>query len=507
MNQNARRGMPRVCALRPLPLLILLVGVLNPGVAQAQLPSGWTGSNVGRPAVAGRADYSGATFNVEGAGTRVGLVADQFYFVHRRITGNVTIVARVASVEYTHASAKAGVMIREWLTGGSRHAFVLATPARGLGFHRRTATGGRTAGTNVGGTTPVWLKLVRSGSTFTAYRSNNGTTWTTIGRATISMRSTIYVGLAVSSYNPGRRATGMFTNVRVVGSAATPTPGLTPPTVSLTSPAAGGTFTAPATIPMLATASDPDDGVAQVEFYANGALLGIARMAPYGHPWFGVGPGTYSLTAVARDRRGAVAKSAARSITVRAGSTSNTPPTVSLTSPAAGSTYMAPASVTVAANAADANGTIARVDFYAGSILIGSDGTSPYSVTWNNAPGGTFSLTAVAHDNAAAKTSSVARTITINKPPMPKRAVFRASPDHATLTRYTLDVFTAGANPATASPIATQNLGKPPVVNGDCGVDISGTISNLPGGSYFATVVAIGPGGVSTRAVSPTFAR
>ena len=168
---------------------------------------------------------------------------------------------------------------------------------------------------------------------------------------------------------------------------------------------------------------------------------------------------------------------------------------------------MAPASVTITANATDANGTIARVDFYAGSLLIGSDTRSPYSITWNNAPAGSFSLTAVAHDNAAAKTSSVARSITIGKPPMPKRAIFRASPDHAKLTRYALDVFTAGANPATASPIATRNLGKPPVVNGDCAVDISSTITNLPGGNYFATVMAIGPGGASTRAVSPTFAR
>jgi regulation of enolase protein 1 (concanavalin A-like superfamily) len=510
MSQYARRGTQRVCAAsRLFPLLILTVAVLNPRPAYTQtLPSGWTGSNVGAPSLSGRASYSGATFNVEGAGTRVGLVADQFYYVHQRITGDVTIIARVASIEYTHRSAKAGVMVRESLTSSSRHAFALVTPARGIGFHRRTSTNGRTTGTNVTGAAPVWLKLVRSGSTFTASRSNNGTTWTTIARTTISMKSTVYVGLAVSSYNPGRRATGMFTNVSVTGRAPVPAPAtrLTPPTVSLTSPS-GGTYTAPATIGLVASASDPDDGVAQVEFYANGALLGIARRAPYGYAWFGVGAGTYSLTAVARDTRGAVATSAARSITVKGGSTSNTPPTVALTAPAAGSTFLAPARVTIAANAADANGSIARVDFYAGSTLVGSDTSSPYSVTWVNAPAGSFSLVAVARDNAGAATTSSARGISITSPPMPKRAVFSPSASHATVTRYNLDIFTAGANPASAVPIATRNLGKPAVVNGTCTVDITTTISALPGGNYFASVVAVSSGGTSTRAVSPTFAR
>jgi hypothetical protein len=202
-----------------------------------------------------------------------------------------------------------------------------------------------------------------------------------------------------------------------------------------------------------------------------------------------------------------VARSAARIITVKAGSTSNTPPTVSLTAPATGSTYVAPASVTIAANAADANGTIARVDFFAGSTLIGTDTTSPYSVNWKNAPAGSFSIVAVARDNAGATTTSAARGISIATPPMPKKAVFSPSPSHATVTQYNLDIFTAGANPATASPIAKRNLGKPSVVNGACTVDISTTISALPGGNYFATVVAVGSGGTSTRAVSPTFAR
>lgn len=505
MSQSARRGALPACALGLFPLLVLVVIALHPRSAHAQsLPSGWTGTNVGAPAVSGRATYSGATFNVEGAGARIGRTSDQFYYVYRRIAGDTTIIARVASVEYTHASAKAGVMVRESLTAGSRHAFVLVTPARGVGFHRRLATGGRTRGTNISGTAPEWLRLVRSGSTFTASRSTNGTTWTTIAREIIPMKATVYVGLAVSSYNTATRATGMFTNVTVKGVPPAPS-GLTPPTVSLTAPTITS-YTAPATIGLVASASDPD-GIAQVEFYANNTLLGIAKRAPYGYAWFNVGGGTYSLTAVARDTKGAVARSSARTITVKAGTTSNTPPTVSLTAPVAGSTYLAPASVTISANAADANGTIARVDFYAGSTLVGTDTTNPYSVTWKYAPAGSFAIIAVARDNAGATTTSAARAITVANPPMPKRAIFSPSPSHATVTRYNLDIFTAGASPATATPVATRSLGKPSVVNGTCTADISTTISALPGGNYFATVVAVSSGGTSTRAVSPTFAR
>ncbi len=79
--------------------------------------------------------------------------------------------------------------------------------------------------------------------------------------------------------------------------------------------------------------------------------------------------GTYSLTAVARDDDGATTTSAARTITVTAAA--NQPPTAALTAPAQGATYTAPASVTMTATASDSDGTIARVDFYQGTTVVG----------------------------------------------------------------------------------------------------------------------------------------
>jgi hypothetical protein len=101
----------------------------------------------------------------------------------------------------------------------------------------------------------------------------------------------------------------------------------------------------------------------------------------------------------------------------------NVPPSVGLTSPANGATFTAPALITVSASAADSDGTIAKVEFYSGNTLIGTDTTSPYSITWSNVPGGTYSLTAVATDSGNATTTSTAVSITVNTGPPPPTAL------------------------------------------------------------------------------------
>ncbi|UBU13184.1 glycoside hydrolase family 48 protein [Nonomuraea gerenzanensis] len=91
-----------------------------------------------------------------------------------------------------------------------------------------------------------------------------------------------------------------------------------------------------------------------------------------------------------------------------------TAPTVSLTSPTAGQTYTAPATVAIAANAADADGTVAKVDFYQGSTLLGTDTSSPYSYNWQNVAAGSYSITARATDNAGLVTTSSPVGITVS---------------------------------------------------------------------------------------------
>ena len=158
---------------------------------------------------------------------------------------------------------------------------------------------------------------------------------------------------------------------------------------------------------MTAAASDTDGAVTKVDFYRGTQLIGSDTTNSYSASMTGVGAGTYQLIAVATDSDGVTSTSSPVSVTV--GGTTNQPPTVSLTSPAAGSTFTAPASVTVAATASDADGTVIRVDFYQGSTQMGSDTSSPYGYTWTNVAAGSYQVTAVARDDDGAMRTSVWR--------------------------------------------------------------------------------------------------
>jgi hypothetical protein len=184
--------------------------------------------------------------------------------------------------------------------------------------------------------------------------------------------------------------------------------------VGLTSPAAGATYTAPASITLSANASDSDGSVARVEFYAGATKIGEATSAPYQMTWTGVAAGSYSLSARATDNQGASTNSAAVAVSVAP--PANVAPSVSLISPAAGATYTAPASITLSANASDSDGSIAKVEFYVGATKIGERTTAPYTMVWGNVAAGSYSLTAVATDNVGASTASAAVGITVNPP-------------------------------------------------------------------------------------------
>jgi RHS repeat-associated protein len=90
-----------------------------------------------------------------------------------------------------------------------------------------------------------------------------------------------------------------------------------PPTVSLTSPTSGATFTAPASITLTATAADSDGTIQKVDFFHGGTnLIATITTAPFTFAWTGVAQGSYTLTAVATDNLNATTTSAPVSITV-----------------------------------------------------------------------------------------------------------------------------------------------------------------------------------------------
>jgi len=185
----------------------------------------------------------------------------------------------------------------------------------------------------------------------------------------------------------------------------------------------------------------------------------------------------------------------------------NQAPTVSLTSPTYGATFAAGTTIQLTATASDPDG-IAGVDFYAGTYHIGSDSTSPYTATLYTVPSGTYSLTAVARDTTGAMTVSSETVISVTTSSQSWRAVFTPSSNQdSAVNHYVLEIFPAGADPNTWSPVATLDLGLPPAVNGVCDVSIVSLVSSLPPGAYFGTVTAIGSGGSARSAPSATFTR
>jgi hypothetical protein len=191
------------------------------------LPSGWSAADVGATGATGQSTFSGGTLTVTGGGADVWGTADQFHYMYTTLTGDGSIVARVASIQFVHAWTKAGVMIRNSLSPSAAHAFqlVAASSAKGVPFQRRPADGAASVSTpGSQSTAPRWVKLVRAGNRITGYESIDGVNWITVGSDTFTMGSVVLIGLAVSSHVSGTTATATFDNVTVTPATPPPPP-------------------------------------------------------------------------------------------------------------------------------------------------------------------------------------------------------------------------------------------------------------------------------------------
>ena len=200
----------------------------------------WTKDGVGElsiwfqglaPSTGGFTEGPAGTFTVRGSGTDIwdvgaaGNYRDEFHYVYKTLTGAGTIIARVNSVQQTDVWAKAGVMIRETLEPGSRHAFACVTPANGVASQGRIDPGGVSFNTADGGiTAPHWVRLERDvAGNFTVSHSANGSAWVPVSGAVpqnIQMASTVFVGLAVTAHNASATCEAVFSDVTTTGSVA-----------------------------------------------------------------------------------------------------------------------------------------------------------------------------------------------------------------------------------------------------------------------------------------------
>ncbi len=185
-------------------------------LAFAGRPAPFTDVDIGSPAKAGSATTTAAGVTVAGGGADIWNQTDQFNFDSQPLAGNGTVVAQVTGQTDTDGWAKAGVMVRETADADSRFVLIALTPGNGVTFKARTATHSTpSVSTVVAGTTGVYLRLARSGSTFTGSVSTNGVAWTAVGSVTIPMVNDVLAGPCVTAHDDAAASTATFAHLAV----------------------------------------------------------------------------------------------------------------------------------------------------------------------------------------------------------------------------------------------------------------------------------------------------
>lgn len=183
------------------------------------LPAPWSTADVGTTGLAGAATYDPATsrYYLSGAGAGLTGTADSVRYAWQAMNGDGEVRARLASMDGSPAGAAAGVMIRATTATGAMHHFLGRRNDGQLVWVRRNSTG-RSTSLALGGAAgvPVWVRLVRVGTTITAYRSSDGVTWTKVNNAKITLPTTVTAGLAVSSGSTTTLVNASFDGVQVV---------------------------------------------------------------------------------------------------------------------------------------------------------------------------------------------------------------------------------------------------------------------------------------------------
>jgi hypothetical protein len=188
------------------------------------LPRPFQARDIGAVGRAGFVAVAGTTsFTLNGAGADSPFAGqDALFIAYQTLAGDGEIVARLKSLQL-YWNNRAGVMIRESLAPGARSASLVGRPSGSAGtikegaeFRVKSIAGGRlTRLASHELNLPNWLKLTRSGSTFSSYISADGITWTLVGSASVPMAKTVYIGAMVGSAQHGVWATAVFDHVSV----------------------------------------------------------------------------------------------------------------------------------------------------------------------------------------------------------------------------------------------------------------------------------------------------
>ncbi|MGD0655260.1 MAG: hypothetical protein ABSA16_13015 [Thermoguttaceae bacterium] len=199
-------------------------GSANSVQAGASIPliSPWVSQDIGSVGVVGRTTYLSGIFTVTGSNANS---PDGLQFATQGLINDSTLICKVISQDSSTGSS--GLMIRKSSSTTSAYASIVvaADTNKHIFFYYRSSDGGSVKyGYTYYTALPIWLKLVRSGSSFSGYYSTDGTTWTQVGSTqTISMNTLTLGGLAVCSDGTYLSSTTEFSNVSITSANTAPT--------------------------------------------------------------------------------------------------------------------------------------------------------------------------------------------------------------------------------------------------------------------------------------------
>jgi hypothetical protein len=192
------------------------------------------GKDIGSPDMAGSSVLLDNGIQIVAGGADIWGVKDQFRFSYFEKSGDFDLVAHIESLTAPHLYTKAGLMVREELSGDSRHIFFQVFPNNkprnknngGYEYQYRAAKAGemkaiyppKAEGTpDYPATYPnTWIRLQRIGNLFTGYWSEDGKNWKVYTTYTLDLPKKIYLGLAVTSHNPKETATAVFQDIALI---------------------------------------------------------------------------------------------------------------------------------------------------------------------------------------------------------------------------------------------------------------------------------------------------
>jgi len=247
---------------------------------------------------------------VSSAGGDIWSTEDAFRYIYTTLDGDGEMTVRLIST--STPTAKGGLMIRESLTAGSRHATIAIIPQGGSGFQWRLETDGDSDYTPSSIVElPCWLRLRRSGSELIGLASTNALDWAEIGRKTFVFPNRVYIGMVTASRISGISYSSSFDQIQTSGGISN-----VAPSVTLIAPSQESSYAAGSNLHFQASASDFDGTIAKVLFLDDDSILAEISAPPYEFALSGVRPGEHSIYARAIDNQGASTDSSAVNFSV-----------------------------------------------------------------------------------------------------------------------------------------------------------------------------------------------